>query len=147
MSECCGDPSSSVQRCPSCQESGPIVGPASVRPHAPDVTEGPWQHCATDSCSVVFYLDTAIIHTNDVITQVGRKASRQPAPVCFCFAHTADDLLADAASNDGISTIKSTIKQAVAEGHCSCEHLNPSTKCCLTDIHRLLEAASTSPVD
>ncbi len=89
----------------------------------------------------MYYLDKATVDTDAMITQVAHKAIGRPTPVCFCFAHTADDIVADAAAHDGASTIKAEIKQAVADGHCACEHLNPSTKCCLADIHRTLQAA------
>ncbi|MCC6435081.1 MAG: hypothetical protein R2770_13475 [Acidimicrobiales bacterium] len=92
----------------------------------------------------MYYLDTATVDADAVIAQVGHKATDRPTPVCFCFGHTADDLIADAAAHDGVSTIKAEVKQAVADGHCACEHLNPSTKCCLADIHRTLKAATTA---
>lgn len=144
MSSCCSIPGGTPQPCPSCGEIGPIVGVAPVRPHRPDVADGAWQHCPTVGCRAVYYLDQVMIDTDAVITQVAHKATHRPVPVCFCFAHTADDLLADAAAHSGASTIKAAIKQAVADGHCACEHLNPSTKCCLADIHRTLKAAAVT---
>ena len=87
----------------------------------------------------MYHLDQITVDDADaVIAQVAHKATDRPTPVCFCFAHTADDLVADAARNGGASTIKSAIKHAVADRRCACEHLNPSTKCCLADIHRSL---------
>ena len=83
----------------------------------------------------------ATIDADTVLTQVDSKAIDRPTPVCFCFAHTVDDIVADAVAHDGVSTIRADIKQAVADGHCACEHLNPSTKCCLADVHRILKAA------
>jgi hypothetical protein len=141
MSACCSIPAGPAMPCPSCEEIGPIVGVAPVRPHQPDAAEGAWQHCATPNCAVVYYLETATIDADTVLTQVGSKATDRPTPVCFCFAHTVDDLVADAVDHDGVSTIRADIKQAVADGHCACEHLNPSTKCCLADIHRTLKVA------
>lgn len=132
--------------CPSCAETGPVVGVAPVRPHRPDAVEGAWQHCQTVGCRVVYHLETTTVDTDAAVTQVGSKATDRPTPVCFCFAHTADDLVADADAHDGVSTIKAAIRQAVADGHCACEHLNPSTKCCLADIHRTLKHAVDSRV-
>lgn len=143
MSSCCSIPTGPALLCPSCGELGPIVGVAPVRPHLPGAADGAWQHCQTPACRVVYYLDETTIDADAVITQVAHKATHRPVPVCFCFAHTADDLIADAAAHRGHSTIKAAIKQAVADGHCACEHLNPSTKCCLADIHRTLRADST----
>lgn len=142
MRSCCGLPGSTPQPCPSCDEIGPIVGAAPVRPHRPDAADGAWQHCPTAGCRVVYYLDETTVDIDAVITQVAHKATHRPVPVCFCFAHTADDLVADADAHDGASTIKTAVKQAVADGRCACEHLNPSTQCCLADIHRILKAAA-----
>ena len=139
MSWCCSISPGRATPCPSCGETGPVVGVAPVRPHRPDVIDGAWQHCKTAGCRVVYYLESASIDADAVVTRVGSKAVDRPTPVRFCFAHTADDLVADAAAHDGLSTIKAQIKRAVANGHCACEHLNPSTKCCLADIHRTLQ--------
>ena len=144
MSSCCSLPVGSPQPCPSCDEVGPMVGVAPVRPHRPDASDGAWQYCSTAGCRVVYFLDRVTVDIDEVIAQVAHKATDRPEPVCFCFAQTAGDLVADIAAHDGVSTIKAAIKQAVADGHCACEHLNPSTKCCLADIHRTLKAATTA---
>jgi hypothetical protein len=138
VSSCCSIPTGPSRPCPSCGEVGPIVGSAPVRPHHHDPADGAWQHCPTAGCRVVYHLDQITVDADAVIAQVAHKATDRPTPVCFCFAHTADDLVADAARNGGASTIKSAIKHAVADRRCACEHLNPSTKCCLADIHRSL---------
>lgn len=140
MSACCSLPTGTAQPCPACGSIGPIVGVAPVRPHRPGAPEGSWQHCATTACPVVYYLDAHTVDVSEVVTQVGPKATDRPSPVCFCFAHTADDLLADAAAHEGVSTIKAQIKQAVNDGHCACEHLNPAKGCCLPEVHRVLRS-------
>lgn len=142
MSSCCVVPDGAPQPCPACGGIGPAVGAAPVRPHRSDTPDGAWRHCRTVGCRVVYYLADEIVDDDAVITQVGHKATHRPAPVCFCFAHTADELLADAAEHSGISTIRTAIKLAVADGRCACEHLNPSARCCLADIHRTLKAAA-----
>lgn len=146
MSACCSIPTGPALLCPSCGEAGPIVGVAPVRPHRHDAIDGTWQHCRTADCPVVFYLDTDIVDADSVVARVGSKAIDRPTPVCFCFAHTADDLVADGAAHGGVSAIKAEIKQAVAGGHCACEHLNPSSKCCLSDVHRTLKLAGALKV-
>lgn len=142
MSSCCSVPIGPAMRCPSCGQAGPIVGVAPVRPHRPDAVDGAWQHCSTRSCPVVYYVDDATVDIDAVITQVAHKETDRPTPVCFCFSHTIDDLVADA--HHGASTIKTEIKQAVADEHCACEHLNPSTRCCLADIHETLKSAAAT---
>jgi len=75
-----------------------------------------------------------------VVTQVGLKATDKPTPVCFCFAHTRAELAENLRARGGVSEVKAEIKAAVADGHCACEHLNPSGKCCLADVHRALKS-------
>lgn len=146
MTSCCNVIDSTPQPCPVCAQVGPVVGAYPVRPHCLNATDGAWQHCSTKGCRIVFYLDEMTLDEDAVITQVGRKAPHQPVPVCFCFAHTADDIVIDAATHGGASTTKAAVKQAVADGHCACEHLNPSTKCCLPEIHHTLKAAAATTV-
>ena len=145
MSSCCStDPTADAQPCPRCGVTGPVIGYQPVQPHRLDVPEGAWQHCATRDCPVVYYLEGDVVTTGDVRTQVAHKALDKPTPVCFCFSHTPDDLTADLAANNGVSTIKAAVKAAVADGLCACEHLNPSEECCLPDIHRALKAIAKS---
>ena len=144
MTSCCSVTAGPIEACPVCALVGPVVGEDPVRAHRPDAADGAWRHCATKGCPVVFYLDGATVDDNAVANQVGHKALRQPVPVCFCFAHTAAEIVADAAAHDGSSTIKAAVKQAVADGHCACEHLNPSTTCCLPEIHRTLTTTATT---
>jgi len=140
MSSCCStDPNADTQPCPECGNTGPVIGYEPVQPHRHEVTDGSWQYCATPNCPVVYYLGDDVVTAAEVRTQVAHKALDKPTPVCFCFSHTTDDLAADLAANNGVSTIKAAIKTAVADGFCACEHLNPSEKCCLADIHRALK--------
>lgn len=145
-SSCCStDQTSNASPCPCCGTTGPVIGAEPVRPHRPGVTDRPWQHCVTAGCPVVYYLDTDTLTADQLRTQVAHKGLDKPAPVCFCFSHTTDDLANDLETNGGVSTIKAGTKTAVAGGFCACEHLNPSTKCCLPDIHRALKAIQSAP--
>lgn len=81
--------------------------------------------------------------TEDELTaRVGAKAQQAPEPVCFCFAHTAQAITADLAANDGVSAIKVSIKQAVADSLCGCDHLNPAGSCCLGAVNRVIKTAT-----
>lgn len=145
MSSCCSnDQSINPTACPRCGTTGPVIGAQPVVPHRPDANDGPWQHCPTPDCAVVYYLGNDTVIADDARTQVAHKALDKPTPVCFCFSHTAGDLAADLETNDGVSTIKADIKTAVAEGFCACEHLNVSGKCCLSDVHRTLKTIMTA---
>ncbi len=149
MSSCCSIPEGTEpEPCPRCGTTGPVVGEHPVRPHRATAQEGPWQFCPDTACPVVYYLGEEIVEASELRTQVDHKALDKPTPVCFCFSHTRDDLAADLREHGGVSTIKASIKNAVAEGFCACEHLNPSRKCCLADIHRTIrsiEAEESQP--
>lgn len=142
MAGCCRIDNRLDQPCPGCGRSGVTVGAAPVRAHLPGAAEGPWQHCANPACPVVFHLDGDTVTEDEVTARVGAKALEQPEPVCFCFAHTAPAITADVAEHGGASTIKASIRQAVADGACACEHLNPSGSCCLGAVNRVIKAAA-----
>ncbi len=144
MSSCCSTADADAQPCPKCGHVGPIVGAAPVRPHLAGAVDGDWQYCANTQCQVIYHLGVDTVDADSVFTQVGLKATDQPTPVCFCFAHTADALAADLVAHDGVSEIKAEIKAAVADSQCACEHLNPSGKCCLSDVHRTLKGFAQS---
>ncbi|NOX28868.1 MAG: hypothetical protein GXP35_02270 [Actinobacteria bacterium] len=145
MSSCCStDLDANAQPCAQCGTTGPVVGHEIVQPHRSDVDGGNWQHCSTLGCPVVYYLDTDVVTADHVRTQVGHKALDKPTPVCFCFSHTRDDLATDLAASAGVSSIKLAIKAAVADGFCACEHLNPTKKCCLADVHRTLKSIAAT---
>ena len=140
MNECCAPSTGNEHLCPTCAAAGASVGAASVQAHRPDAATGDWWYCPNVLCHVVFFADGETITDSSVVTQVGLKATDKPTPVCFCFAHTAADIAADLAAH-GTSTISADVRAAVAAGSCSCEHLNPSGKCCLPAIHRVVVAA------
>lgn len=144
--DCCAAPELHDPQCPECATTGKLVGAAPVRPHAPDAVDGPWCFCPNVSCQVVFFLDDDMIDDDDVISQVGRKAGSKPVPVCFCFAHTAAAITADVVQH-GRSTIKESVKAAVAGGLCACEHLNPAGACCLPAIRREIKSSSSAVAD
>ena len=140
MSSCCSTSNTDAQPCPACGHVGPIVGSAPVRTHSADAADGDWQHCANEHCDVVFYFGGDTVDAGSVSTQVGLQATDKETPVCFCFAHTADALRDDLEAHRGVSQIMTSIKAAVADSECACEHLNPSGRCCLAEVHRTLQS-------
>lgn len=140
MDDCCNTAADGAGACKACGQTGPIVGPAPVRTHHPAADGGPWQFCPTPSCPVAFHLGGDTVHVDRLIARVGSKGADAPEPECFCFGHTREDLAADLAAHDDTSTIKTSIKAAVADGLCACQHLNPGGGCCLADIHRTIKA-------
>lgn len=136
MSDCCASVDHAGMLCPACGDLGLVVGAAPVRAHRSTAVAGRWRYCPNRACEIVFFLGDDVVDDREVICQVGAKALAKPTPVCFCFAHTAEDIRIDVASHGGSSVIKAAVKAAVADGLCACEHLNPSGMCCLPAIHR-----------
>ena len=136
MSDCCATVDDASTLCPLSGDPGLEVGATPVRAHRPTAVAGRWRFCPNGACEIVFFLGDDVVEDREVICQVGAKALTKPMPVCFCFAHTADDIRIDVATHDGSSIIKTAVKAAVANGLCACEHLNPSGVCCLPAVHR-----------
>ena len=141
MSDCCASVGDAGTSCPLSGDPGVVVGAAPVRAHRPTAVAGRWRYCPNRACEIVFFLGDDVVDDREVICQVGAKALAKPAPVCFCFAHTAEDICIDVATHDGSSIIKAEVKAAVADGLCACEHLNPSGVCCLPAVHRAVTVA------
>ena len=141
--ECCASVDAGML-CPLCGDPGVAVEAAPVRAHRPTAVAGRWRFCPNLACEVVFFLGDDVVDDREVICQVGAKALTKPTPVCFCFAHTADDIRSDVTTHHGSSTIKAEVKAAVADGLCACEHLNPSRVCCLPAVHRSVTVARHS---
>ncbi len=142
MDDCCDTTDAGEATCPCCGGAGRAVGVAPVRAHNATAADGAWSFCSNPTCRVVFFLDEATIDDDDVVAQVGTKATTKPPPICFCFAHTAAEIRDDLAANHGTSTIQRAVKNAVAAGLCACEVLNPSGACCLPHIHRVVRSTS-----
>ena len=145
MTACCTPSGTTADDCPACRQPGVPVGADPVRAHLPGAQKGRWHHCRSTACPVVFFLGDEQLIDRDVTAQVGTKATSKPTPVCFCFAHTRQGIVDDVAAHDGASSIEAEIRSAVRDGHCSCEHLNPTRRCCLGEVHAIVRAASPAP--
>jgi hypothetical protein len=133
--------------CPTCGQPGAAVGAQPVRSHRPSAVDGAWKFCTDSACRAVYFLGTDTVDDEEVRTQVGSKALARPIPLCFCFSHTLDEIIQDFRAGDGTSAIKASIKTAVADGFCSCAHLNPSGRCCLPAIQTAIRQLAFAEAD
>lgn len=151
MDTCCSTFDDGDQPCPSCARVGPVVGQEPVLAHNPEADAGPWRYCPFESCPVAFHLGATTVTGDALVAQVGSKGSNKVVPVCFCFAHTAIDIARDLDAHHATSTIKASVRAAVADGTCACAYLNPTGTCCLPSIRSTItahqaEAATRSDV-
>ena len=153
---CCGDaaatltdgirpPRSAPASCRVCGAAGIAVERRTLLHHLrPDmfdaVGEREYRFCEDPGCDVVYFsTDSEVVFgTADLRDRVGLKAAGDPAaPVCYCFGFTTGDLTAEVRSG-GSTTIPKRIRQLVKERQCACEVRNPSGRCCLGEIARVV---------
>ncbi len=148
MSDCCTIPSNQLGTagvCPVCGQKGKPVDLNTVRaltrrnfPNYGELTQG--FICLNPEDKTVYYFNDLKITVNqkDVVTNVGFKSQSYIKTVCYCFQHTADNIIDDYIKNN-ISNIENDVRQKVKEKRCSCEVSNPKGKCCLGDIRNVIK--------
>jgi Zinc binding domain len=97
--------------------------------------------CEAPGCDAVYFpLDThaPLFRRGDLLVQVGSKEMADHIPVCYCFGFTRKDIQREIAET-GDSTIAERITAEVKAGDCACEVKNPSGKCCLGTIARVVK--------
>lgn len=97
--------------------------------------------CEAPGCDAVYFpLDThaPLFRRGDLVVRVGSKETADPIPVCYCFGFTRKDIEKETAET-GESTIADRISAEVKAGSCACEVKNPSGKCCLGTVARVVK--------
>jgi CopZ-like zinc binding protein len=96
--------------------------------------------CAARGCDVVYFSvdpQAPIFRRGDLLVRVGAKEESDSIPVCYCFGFTRKDIENEIAAK-GRSTVAERISAEVSRGNCACEVKNPSGKCCLGDVTRIV---------
>lgn len=97
--------------------------------------------CEAQDCEVVYFPSNPqapIFRRADLLVRVGSKEPENPIPVCYCFGFTRKDIQ-DEIAEKGRSTIADRITAEVKAGNCACEVKNPSGKCCLGNVTRVVQ--------
>src|SRR5262249_33064258 len=98
--------------------------------------------CASQDCPVAYfapYIDRYFTK-DDLVVRVGIKEKDSARTICYCFNITAQDIQLELAQC-GETTIPARIKAATKSSLCACEITNPSGRCCLGDIARVVKCA------
>jgi len=104
--------------------------------------------CDSADCDVIYFPSNPaapLFRRADLMVRVGIKEAEDPIPVCYCFGFTRQDIW-DEIRQKGKSTIAEQIKLEVKAGNCACEVKNPSGRCCLGDIVRIVQEGARAPV-
>jgi hypothetical protein len=108
--------------------------------------ERKYRFCELVKCETVYYsTDGEVVFTgSDLRQRVGIKAGADPsAPVCYCFGFSVGDL--EAETRSGTTTIPDRIRELVRARICACEVRNPSGRCCLAEIGRIVKRFEARP--
>ncbi len=96
--------------------------------------------CESRDCDVIYFgLDpqAPIFRRADLLVRVGAKEESDPIPLCYCFGFTRKDIENEIAAK-GCATVAERISAEVKRGNCACEVKNPSGKCCLGNVTRIV---------
>ncbi|MDD5615713.1 MAG: hypothetical protein PHH85_05875 [Candidatus Methanoperedens sp.] len=96
--------------------------------------------CETPTCGVVYFNNEqqAYLHKEDVKVRVGIKETESPIPVCYCFGWTQEKIF-EQIKQQGKSTAVKEISAKVKAGECECERKNPSGRCCLGEVTKVVK--------
>ncbi len=135
----------SIQTCPTCSEIGiECVGPKKVpeitvtslvKPeHHNDIPSGPFSFCQQKECDTVYFDGQGHgIRKDQLAVWVWQKEEAGDTPVCYCFDHTAADIMEDAQQNSP-PTIPVIIREKIQSDLCECDVKNPQGSCCLGNV-------------
>lgn len=139
---CCAEkgPALEVWGCPACGFKGPVVPSITLQSLLKesvlgDMIEGPYRFCANPGCEVAYFTQEGgrSFLKQDLTVRVGLKERESPRPLCYCFGHSVESLVAEWHSTGRMTALES-IRAEVKAGSCRCESLNPSGRCCLGDV-------------
>ena len=95
--------------------------------------------CETPACKVIYFNNEQqmYVHKADVNIRVGIKEIGPPLPVCYCFGWTQEKIF-NQIKQLGYSTAVQEISARVKARECACEIKNPSGRCCLGEVNKVV---------
>ena len=98
-------------------------------------------YCQTPNCEVIYFKLNEIIKQEHLIKEVGLKEWANPKTVCYCFNWTKEKI-SDEVNKLGKTNAIGDISEKMNSIGCDCEHKNPSGKCCLKDVKKIIKELS-----
>ncbi len=95
--------------------------------------------CEAPSCEAVYFNNEqhVYLYKEDVKVRVGIKETENPIPVCYCFGWTQERIF-EQIKQLGYSTAVQEISAKVKAGECTCDISNPSGRCCLGNVYKVV---------
>lgn len=98
-------------------------------------------YCQTASCEVIYFKPSKIIKQEGLTKEVGLKEWASPKTVCYCFNWTKEKIFDEINKFSKTNAIED-ISGKMNTDSCDCEHNNPSGKCCLKDVKKVIKELS-----
>ena len=98
-------------------------------------------YCQTSDCEVIYFKLNEIIKQEHLIKEVGLKEWANPKTVCYCFNWTKEKI-SDEVNKLGKTNAIGDISEKMNSIGCDCEHKNPSGKCSLKDVKKIIKELS-----
>ncbi len=131
--------------CPECGRKGKRVERKTIehllqQPLLVQIGQDDYRFCDTPKCETVYFATSSqkAFRKPDLKVRVGVKEAADPIPICYCFGHTRASAREEIERTGG-SMVLDSIKEEVKAGRCQCETKNPSGKCCLGDVTRVVQ--------
>src|SRR5262249_26468848 len=97
-------------------------------------------------CEIVYFSNDqdSYFTKRDLRVRVGIKESEPPIPICYCFGHSVESARAEILAK-GRSTVAAQIAKEIQAGNCACEVKNPSGRCCLGEVNKVVKELLSEP--
>lgn len=97
-----------------------------------------FSYCKTSTCKAIYFRGDEVLTQDDLKVSVGLKNDAPIKNYCYCFGWSKEKIEQDIKDN-GISTAIEDIKSKMNSIGCSCEVKNPSGKCCMVDVKKVVK--------
>jgi len=143
-SNCCTPKPNTKAICSNCKEKAKGVLPKTLKALLKNKTilelsslDG-FFYCKTSNCDTIYFKDNIVLFQKDVKVIVGLKEYADPATLCYCFDWSKQKIK-DEIMKTGSTIALDDIKAKMKNPGCSCEILNPSGGCCLSDVGKAIK--------
>ena len=134
--------------CPTCGQSTRAIKPTTPRSLLTEKARAQvtdydgFRFCPNPTCELLYFQpDTkAIFEPEAVGVPVFQKSTSATRPVCYCFEHSALEVLTEAL-DAGDSLIVQSITDKCRKGEDRCEETNPQGSCCLGNVRAVIRQA------
>lgn len=143
-----------VVPCPTNQQVGLRLDSLTVKallgvPLTEVSSEATYRFCAAPDCPTVYYRGDGqqVFSEQDLRERVYQKHADDPTIlICYCFGYRVADVLTEL-ERQGVTTVIERIQAGIQAGQCACDIRNPQGRCCLGNVHELVDRLTAPATD